>query len=149
MSASKAGITLPGEADDKCCFCIPIKPGVIIIGIFIILWAVEMILGAVNWLGIASLTIFGIIQLCAVVPMLLAAWYYISWFRADSAATRVGLSRACMLVILSSLISLGIQVIMLVLAKNTFSGLISNFISAAIVCVVYFYYAGVTKRFAS
>ena len=36
----KVGITLPGEKSDMCCWCIPIKCGVIIIGIFIILQAV-------------------------------------------------------------------------------------------------------------
>ena len=40
QAATKQGISLPGEAEDKCCYAVPIKIGVLIIGIGIVLSAV-------------------------------------------------------------------------------------------------------------
>ena len=46
----KVGMSLPGEADDKCCWCIPIKIGVILIGVSMILCYGLMLLN-VAYLG--------------------------------------------------------------------------------------------------
>ena len=42
----KEGIQLPGEEPDKCCWVLPIKVGVIVIGVLIILMALQSILNA-------------------------------------------------------------------------------------------------------
>ena len=148
MSVSKEGISLPGEAEDKCCFCVPIKPGVYIIGVFMILWAVEAVLTALTWIGTSGLFIYGVIQAASAAPILLGAWYYIAFFREDNADTRNGLAKACMMVILSSIISVGVAVVMMI-GGFGFSVVMSAIISAGIVSFVYFYYAGVCKRYAS
>ena len=122
MSASKEGITLPGEADDKCCFCIPIKPGVMLIGIGMIIWAVMGTLETLRLLGILptagyyiSTPLWGILWGCSIAPVVLGAYFYVMFFKEDSADTRAGLTKACMLMILSSIVALGISIVQLIL----------------------------------
>lgn len=124
MSASKEGISLPGEAADKCCFCIPIKPGVVIIGLIMVIDAVWGVLGVLNLLKHANLLIYAIISGVAIAPLVLGAYFYVRFFMEDNATTRGGLSKACMLVILSALILCGVSVFQLILGDNTFGGVL-------------------------
>ena len=154
MSYTKEdGITLPGEAKDKCCWFIPIKMGVYAIGIIMCLWAfnaVRMALAAFGMMGTSGMyLIYGIGYAVSAAPILLGAWFFIKFFRApDDADTRAGLKHACMLVILSSLILAGIAAIQFLLVTGaTFSVLLNALISAGITSVCYFYYAGVCDRY--
>ena len=70
-----AGV-LPGEAEDKCCWCFPIKIGVIFLGIWVV------IMGVIDlWKGIDSLSLVHVhwvfwLNIVAVAPILLAAFYF-------------------------------------------------------------------------
>ena len=102
MSTIKDGLSLPGEADDKCCWCVPIKIGVILIGISMILSAVSMVHNCVVFIGLGGTNfIYGVLMGVAAAPLVLGAWFYIKFFMADSADTRGGLAKACMMVILA------------------------------------------------
>ena len=54
MSYTKERIKLPGESEDKCCWCVPIKVGVIIIGVFMILYGVNCILTCLKMITLSG-----------------------------------------------------------------------------------------------
>ena len=89
QAATKQGISLPGEAEDKCCWCIPIKIGVLLIGIGVILSAVSNVLAGLTLLG--AYFIYGVLFLAAQAPLLMSAFYYIKYFQNDNKETREGL----------------------------------------------------------
>ena len=159
LSTHKEGMSLPGEADDKCCWCMPIKIGVILIGVSMILCAVSTIYhagyfinyGHGGWENLMGPNYcFGILMgFAGVLIVLGAAWFYIKFFMADSAATRAGLAKACMIVILAQSCLFGIQVFMLIYRYQTFEVAISYLVPMAISNIIFIYYAGVAKRFAS
>ena len=144
QAATKQGISLPGEAEDKCCYAVPIKFGVILIGAGIVYSAVMGVLA-----GIAMLTpqnfIYGVLYLAAQAPLALSAWYFISYFRADTKESREGLQKACMLTILSAIAVAAVLLVMGILGGSL---VISVIFAPAITFVVYTYFAGVCKRYA-
>ena len=146
QTATKQGISLPGEAEDKCCYAVPIKYGVIIIGVLIVLAAVNNVLAGLSLMG--AYFIYGVLVLVAQAPLLLAAWYYISYFRGDTKETREGLQKACMLTILSAFALAAVYLVMVILGTYTFSTVIRQIVSGGITFVVYTYFAGVCKRYA-
>ena len=146
QAATKQGISLPGEAEDKCCWCIPIKIGVLLIGIGIIYSAVVNTLGGLTLLG--ANFIYGVLFLAAQAPLLLSAFYYIKYFQNDSKETREGLSKACMLAILTTFAVAAVYLVMVVTGASTFGVVMSQIISAGISFVLWTYYAGVCKRYA-
>ena len=155
MSYSKdEGLTLPGEDADKCCFFLPLKTGVMVIGLIMISWgfnAAMLALRSFNAMsaGIIYL-IFGIGYVAAAAPVVLGAFYFFNWFKAmDDKDTRNNLNKACMLVILSSIIVAGVAVAQFLLTSAfTIGMLMSPLVSAGTTAVVYFYYAGVCTRYA-
>ena len=143
------GLKLPGETDDKCCWCIPIKPGVIIIGIVMILWALQLVITFIDWIDTDGLLIYAILYLCCIAPICLGAFFFVKYFmKMDDKDTKAKLEKACMLVILSAVIAFLIALIMVILGDNTFGNAISQLLTSIVISVIYFYYAGVCKRFA-
>ena len=51
QAATKQGISLPGEAEDKCCYAVPIKYGVIAIGAGIVYSAVMSVFAGLRMLS--------------------------------------------------------------------------------------------------
>ena len=144
------GIKLPGEAEDKCCWCIPIKPGVIIIGVLMILWALSALLTFIDWIGVDGYLIYAILYLLCIAPIVLGAFFFVKYFmKMDDKERKEKLEKSCMLVILSSIIAFIISLLMVILGDNTFGNVISQLITSLIVAVIYLYYAGVCKRFAA
>ena len=143
QAATKQGISLPGEAEDKCCYAVPIKYGVILIGAGIVYSAVMGVLAGLAMLGTAF--IYGVLYLAAQAPLALSAWYFISYFRADTKESREGLQKACMLTILSAIAVAAVLLVMGILAGSL---VISVIFAPAITFVVYTYFAGVCKRYA-
>ena len=96
-------MSLPGEADDKCCWCVPIKICVILmIGINMILSALLMVQNCVVFIKLGgTYFIYGVLMGVAAAPLVLGLWFYIEFIMADSADTRGGLAKACMMVILA------------------------------------------------
>ena len=104
MSTEDKGIKLPGEGDDKCCFCVPIRPGLYIIGALMVCWAVNALTHCFNNLGMGhDNLIYGFLYGAAAAPIVIGAYLFIRFFMApDDSERREGLVKACMLVILSS-----------------------------------------------
>ena len=154
MSFTKEGITLPGEDKDKCCWFVPLKPGVYIIGVAMCLWAVNAIRLALFAFDMMSLNgswfVYGVGYAVSAAPILLGAWFFIKFFRApDERDARDGLSKACMMVILSSVILGGVAALQwLFLTGYTFGMFLNAVISAGVTACFYFYYAGVCRRYA-
>ena len=146
QAATKQGISLPGEAEDKCCYAVPIKYGVIAIGAGIVYSAVMGVLAGLGMLG--SAFIYGVLYLAAQAPLALSAWYFISYFRGDTKETREGLQKACMLAILTAFAVAAVYLVMVILGTYTFSTVIRQIVSGGITFVVYTYFAGVCKRYA-
>ena len=143
QAATKQGISLPGEAEDKCCYAVPIKYGVILIGAGIVYSEVVGVLAGLAMLGTAF--IYGVLYLAAQAPLALSAWYFISYFRADTKESREGLQKACMLTILSAIAVAAVLLVMGILGGSL---VISVIFAPVITFVVYTYFAGVCKRFA-
>ena len=145
QAATKQGISLPGEAEDKCCYAVPIKYGVIAIGAGIVYSAVMGVLAGLRILGLDGGFIYGVLYLAAQAPLALSAWYFISFFRGDTKETREGLQKACMLTILSAIAVAAVLLVQGLMAGNFLIGVI---IGPAITFVIYTYFAGVCKRYA-
>ena len=149
--SDQVGFKLPGEGDDKCCWCLPIKVGVYLIGIFMVLGGVMGVLAGLTILGLASsYFIWGVLYLVAIAPIVMGAIFFIKFFRnPDDADARLAASKACMLCILSNVIMAAIVVLMMVLTDMyAAGGFVNGIMSPAINSLFYFYYAGVCKRYA-
>ena len=90
------------EDPNKCCFCIPIDIGIILIGIGIVYNAVFGVLAVVGGLSVNFIAsvILGVLLL----PLVIAAYYFIQYFRnrADKDA-RANLPVACVYSAISAL----------------------------------------------
>ena len=143
------GLSLPGEAEDKCCWCIPLKIGVILIGVGIIGSAVNMVIGGVSMLGANFL--LGILLCASAAPILLSSWMYIKWFRnMEDADAKNGLFKACLFCIFSWICY---AVVGLILCLTTTGFTIGMWIgpyliTSLIVGLIYLYYAGACKKYA-
>ena len=92
--------------------------------------------------------IYGVLLLAAQAPLLLSAWYFITYFRGDTKETREGLQKACMLAILTAFAVAAVYLVMVILGYNTFGTVISQIVTGGVTFVVYTYFAGVCKRYA-
>ena len=143
------GISLPGEPSDKCCWFIPLNIGVIIIGIGMIATAASNVLAGLATMGEKGLFIYGVLELAAQAPILLGAYYYIMYFMdMENAEKRDGLFRACLMVLFSSVLTLGVQVVSLVLGVSTFEVVLHGLIQNGLASVLYLYFAGTCKKYA-
>ena len=140
----------PGEAEDKCCWCLPVKIGTYFMGIWVLVYS---IMGVVGIFESGMDFFWRVLSLVALAPLLLALFYWMRWVKDDCEATRQPLSRGCMLVILSNLISIGIGLISWFgnVGEDgySFTGFLLVCLVGGITCFCFFYYAGVCKRFAS
>ena len=143
---SSNGISLP-EGDDKCCCILPLKCGVIIIGLGVIISPFFFMLGALahkiylSWLTVSLL-------LACYIPVLPAALFFLLWMCNDSEANRKRLPLACKLVILSY-IAAGIWGLVVKLtADNEFiAAMVKRHIWSALYgSVIYGYYTSVCHK---
>ena len=75
-----------GEPVDQCCFFIPIKVGIIVIGILVILSAIG---GALNtWNGLLWGSTYSIVYGLCYLPNVGAAIHFVKFFQADTPETR-------------------------------------------------------------
>ena len=111
------------------------------------LWAANLIIQCIDNLGGNAL--WGILYGAAAAPIIVGAYFYIRFFMAPAdKARRGGIVMACMLVILSAVGSAVIALLQFLLLKGATLGyFLGVCISSALVSIVYFYYAGVAKRF--
>ena len=143
------GLSLPGEPEGKCCWCIPLKIGVILIGLSMIATAISNVLLCLGNLG--DHFIYGVLFGAAAAPILLGVFYYVKWFMAmEDSERKNGLFRACLMVIFTSVITVGVFVIMTLLVEGvTFGSLISRIVGYGINAVFFLYFAGACKKFAA
>ena len=146
------GLSLPGEAEDKCCWCIPLKIGVILVGIGMIASAVSIVIAGLGLLGTGATFIFGVLEIAAVAPMVLGSYFYIRWFMSmEDNDRKQGLFKACLLCVLSNIAYIIVGLVMSLTSEYmTFGGwFVSGLIPYAIVSVLYLYYAGAAKKYAA
>ena len=141
------------EDPDKCCFVVPIKTGVIIIAVCIVVEGVLTTLDILDILGasygginfIMALAFFGAAAAANVLALLLC----IPWLRAmDDKDAISKLPKACMLMVLSTLLRAGWILWGFLAIHLTFSALLTNAIVTGFFCIVWIYCSGVTKRYA-
>ena len=95
---------LCGEAEDKCCWFIPIPIGVMIVGIFLILYAISIVLSAIGFLGLGStFLIWAILYFVTCVPIIIGAYFFIRYFMdRENAERKAGTTKACLCVIITA-----------------------------------------------
>ena len=147
----ETGLTLPGEPKGKCCWFVPLKQGVILIGVLIVVFAAFLVQQCLTFLSGNATFIYAVLYGVAAAPNVLGAFYYVKWFmNMDAAETKQGLFKACLLTILSAVISVGVSVVMaLTLAGHTFGDLIVSILVSGVTSLLFFYFAGACKKYAS
>ena len=143
------GVALPGEAEDKCCWFLPIKIGMYLIGALMIGDAISNVLKCIELLSVNF--IFAVLYGAAAAPIVLGCVYFIRFFMSmDDSERRNGLFKACMLTILSNICTLAIAIVMFfTVTGTTFANVMVVLIVSGVSSVLFAYYAGVSKRFAS
>ena len=113
-------IKCPGEADDKCCWCFPIKIGVMIIGIFMILYAISMVVTLFDWLGLGGgWVIWGILYAICAIPIIVGAVFYIRYFMdMENADRKAGTTKACLCVIVSAFLAVIVAILVFIIQEG-------------------------------
>ena len=138
----------PGEADDKCCWCFPIHIGVHLIGIGFVLSAVQYVSWALTLLSVSGGLIYGILFGVAAVPLVLAAFLYISFLRdRDNSEKRAGMVNGNYLALLAQVIGVVVYVVEMVTGYATFAVVMNSIINVAINAIFFLYNAGVCERY--
>ena len=136
------------EDPNKCCFCIPIDIGIILIGLGIVYNAVFGTLGVVAGLSVNFIAsvILGVLLL----PLLIAAYYFVQYFRNRSDKdARANLPVACVYSAISTLASTVWVFLGIILYGFTLSTVVTASLSSGISFLLFSYCYGVCKRFAS
>jgi len=81
MPITKDGISLPGEKDDKCCWCVPIKIGIYLIGTLMIIYGLICALQCIKGIGTGSTFIYGVLYGVSAAPIVMGGLYFIKFFR--------------------------------------------------------------------
>ena len=136
------------EDPNKCCFCIPIDVGIILIGASIVYSAVMGVLQVLNLLS--GQFIASIITGVCILPLLVASYYFVQYFRNRSDKdARANLPTACVYSAISTLAQCVWVVLGIVLYGYTIEVVMSVAISSGVSFLVFAYCHGVCKRFAS
>ena len=108
MKLKDEGIQLPGEKKDKCCYFIPVKVGVMVIGVIMILYAISLFLDCIDWLRQkGARKTYGVMFIVAAAPILVGGVFFGMWFaKMGDGDRKKKTTTACLLVILSAIISL-------------------------------------------
>ena len=131
------------EPDNKCCFCIPIDIGVIIIGLSSIFMAISMILGAVQTL--AFFPIFAIGTAIIALPNVVGAMFFIIWMKnRENKDSKENLPTA---VFCSAITSMTYTVFSAALFLVSIGHILGTGISLLISYVFFSYYFHVVKRY--
>ena len=92
------------EDSDKCCLCIPIKTGVTLIGIFILINALRVIY-AMYWGIFNGVVVYASVLGVLAAPVVYSGYLFFKWFRKDCQDTRADLPKACVFIVFSSVAS--------------------------------------------
>ena len=134
---------LPGEGGDMCCWCVPIKPGVIVIGIIVLLTDIMSIKNTIDAAGVNSLQ--GALWIVTMVPLVLSLVIFIQFFLNNRKTER--LSLACMLVVLACLLQFAIILIFFFTSSTKLDRFLGALIPTAVDVLLFTYFAGVCKRY--
>ena len=147
MSFVKNGISLPGEGDEKCCWCLPIKIGVYIIALGFFGWAFR----GISW-GITVLStsvLWGVLFIVAAAPAVLAALLAFKFCKSPNDADARGeMAKGCLLCVLS-MAAYAVVFLIWGLVNGGLGAAIGQLISYVIDALFYFYFMAVCNRYAS
>ena len=136
------------EDPNKCCFCIPIDIGIFLIGLGICYnagFGTYAVVAGLSEKFIASV-ILGVLLL----PLLIAAYYFVQYFRNRSDKdARANLPVACVYSAISALAQTVWLFLGIILYGNSLSVVMTASLSAGISFLLFSYCYGVCKRFAS
>ena len=150
MSFVKNGLNLPGDKEDKCCWCLPINIGVILIGLGFIGWAFRAIQFALLNIQVGgSFLIWGILYAVCSAPMVLASLMFLKFCKDRNATDgREGMEKGCTLTVLG-LVALSIVTLISGIVNGSLGLSLNYVISFGIDGLVYLYFLAVCKRFTS
>ena len=135
------------EDPTKCCFCIPIEIGIIILGIGIIANAVQLVLAVLSYLSVDLVQ--AIVTGVLIVPLLVAAFYFVQYFRdREDKDNRGNLAVGCVYAAITCLAQAVWYFLMTIIYGTELSVVLNQVISAAITFLIFAYCYGVCKRYA-
>ena len=106
------------------------------------IWALQI-------LGYQNTFVLGILQIAAAAPNVLGAYHYIRYLMAqDDVERKNGTFKACLLVVLSNLLSMIVYLVTwLTASAYLFENFIVQEVVQAIFAVLFLYYAGACKKY--
>ena len=130
------------EDPTKCCFFIPIEIGVIIMGISIILSAVQLVLGVLQYLSYDF--IFAVVLGVLGVPLCIAAFYFAMYFKdRENKDGRANLPKGCVYACITGLAQALWYVVWWLIQGYGLGNIVSQIVSAVITFLIYAYCRGV------
>ena len=141
----KAGIKI-GDSTNSCCICIPIKTGVTIIGLYLLVIAAMAAYAAVAFF-LKTHVIMGVVYCLVNLPLFVAAFYFFKWIQNDSMETRAKLPTACIYVMFALIVSTALSLVLMIITFISWDDFWSTLVGNGIDFLFYFYFAGVCKRF--
>ena len=81
------------------------------------------------------------------IPLVVAGYFFVRYFLdAENAEHKANTVKACLYVVLSSVIAFIITVVGLIHGPTTIGDILDQFITQIIYCLFFFYFAGVCRR---
>ena len=133
-------------------WCIPLLVGVHLIGALILIYAILVLIAIFGFTLVGVEILWWILYLIELVPILLAAFFWVKWLMNDSADTRARLSKSCLLMIFSCLLHVVISMLewfAYSIDGFTFGNFLIVVLTSSIWCLFYFYSAGVCLKFST
>ena len=136
----------------NCCLCFPLKVGIQVLSVLVVIGAVYSAIDAVLIL-ISSNPVFpflwNVIFTACKVPEILGAIFFLQFLMKDTPETRASLVKGCMLEILGYVCNVGASILYVLLNSNAgFNVVLGAVIGGAIGVLLWFYWVGCCKRLA-
>ena len=133
------------DSDAKCCLVLPMKPGLMVLAIFMCIGSFYCIWGGIALLGASLPMAIGHFVICA--PFLLVFYYCIMWLKEDKAETRKLFTFACLICIIVYLIFSALAIVDFLAVTKNFGFFLQQVIFCGLNFLLQFYWWSEAKRY--
>ena len=99
------GILLPGETEEKCCYCFPLRVGMWLIIFLMFLQSTSFIYYGIDDSRSGG-QVLSIAFYVSSISFFYSLYRYLQWFKNDCSETRMGLSISCYVMMVPSVLQL-------------------------------------------